>query len=121
MRLSPRRCFQWTQPQGTGAQPHQTPSEQTHPASSSASVALRRTPVHAGWTHRLHRPALVRRAQRSMPAALAAQQSMLAARLATRHTQLSSNRRNSTDSNSSYGDMPTAMAEQVGAPNHGPL
>ena len=34
---------------------------------------------------------------------------------------VSSNRRNSTDSNSSYGDMPTAIAEQVQQPSCTPL
>ena len=71
MRLSPRRCFQWTQRQGTGTEPLRLPSSKV--TQLQAAPLQPRSTLRTPAGDLLRRPALVRRAQRSMPAALAAQ------------------------------------------------
>ena len=109
--IEPEEMFSMDAASGDTSAATSPSSEQPHAASSSASAAPQYS-GYAGWA-----PAAVASfggegaAQHASSAGGAAGMPAEGLRPGM---QLPSSRRNSTDSNSSYGDMPTAMAEQVG-------
>ena len=116
--IEPEEMFSMDTASGDQSPATSTSFEQTHAASSNAS-APSQYPVYTAWT-----PAAAASFGQESAAQHASSAGVAVSTPAEgwrRGVQLSSNRRNSTDSNSSYGDMPTAMAEQVGPPIQAPL
>ena len=87
--------------------PPSTQAAPAHSSSSSHAAYDGRSQHTAGMNGISHVESAAQHASSSGRGVEALEESMRAG------MQLSGGRRNSTDSNSSYGDMPTAMAEQV--------
>lgn len=109
--IEPEEMFSMDTASGDRSAATSVTFEQTHPASSSTSAAPQH-PAYAGWGSA--GVASFGEESAAQHASSAGGAAGMPPEVLRQGMQLPSSRRNSTDSNSSYGDMPTAMAEQVG-------